>query len=146
MKGGLINDKYRILVADLGGCVIGSLYLGSPIGRGFTSPHCWVAGVKVIKELQKNPALTVITVNPNEKPFAVQEGVIERVDIQEALTPLNLNYVFQKAMPDLVILTRTSDDLGLGQAPGIDILAESLREELISISDVPVIEVSRRSK
>ena len=102
------------------------------------------AGARVLRELKKNPNLTVITVDPSEKPYAVAEGIIETVDIHEALTPLNLEYVCEQAKPDLVILTRTTDDLGLGFAPGMDILAEALSEELIAISEIPMIEVSRR--
>jgi FlaA1/EpsC-like NDP-sugar epimerase len=107
------------------------------VGAGHT-------GARVLRELQKNPKITIITVDPSEMPFAVKEGIIESVDILESLTPLNLEYVFEQARPDLTILTRTSDDLGLGLAPGMDILAEALREELIAISEVPMIEVSRR--
>ncbi len=100
-------------------------------------------GARVLRQLQKNPRLTVVTVDPNERPYAVQEGVIEKVDIRESLTPLTLEYVFERAEPDLMILTRTSEDLGLGLAPGADILADALQEELAAISEVPVIEVKR---
>ena len=103
-------------------------------------------GARVLRELQKNPALTLLTADPSERPYAVEEGIISKVDILEALTPLNLDYVCRQAEPDLIILARTSDDLGLGIAPGIDILNESLRDELIAGSAVPMIEVSRRGR
>jgi hypothetical protein len=102
-------------------------------------------GARVLRQLQKNPKLTFVTVDPNETPYVVQEGIIDKVDIRESLTPLTLDYVLAQSQPDLVLLTRTSEDLGLGMAPGTDILAEALREELAAISDVPVIEVARSS-
>ena len=100
-------------------------------------------GARVLRQLQKNPKLTTITADPNETPYAVQEGIIDKVDIRESLTPLTLDFVVAQSQPDLMILTRTSEDLGLGMAAGMDILAEALREELAAISDVPVIEVAR---
>jgi nucleoside-diphosphate-sugar epimerase len=100
-------------------------------------------GTGILRQLQKNPRLTVVTVDPSNRPYAVQQGVIDKVDINESLTPLTLEYVFEEAQPDLVILTRTTEDLGLGMAPGMDILAEALKEELAAISELPVIEVKR---
>ena len=102
-------------------------------------------GSRVLRQLQKNPNLTVITVDPSEKPLAVQEGIIDEVDIRETLTPLTLEFILSQAQPDLMILTRTSVDMGLGMGPGMDIFTEALQEELAAISEVPVIEVKRSS-
>lgn len=100
-------------------------------------------GAKVIRQLMKNPAITIITSDPREDPYALEEGLIEAVDIQEALTPLTLDYVLRQAKADLILLTTSTEDLGLGRAPGIDILAGSLRDELAAIASAPVIEVAR---
>ena len=100
-------------------------------------------GTKVIRQLRKNPDLTLITVDPGDRPFAVREGVIEEVDIQEVLTPLTLEYVLENAQPDLVLLTTSSEELGLGSIPGLDVLAASVRTELAAASRVPVIAVAR---
>ena len=100
-------------------------------------------GARVLQQLQKNPNLTMLTVDPREEPYAVQQGIIAAVDISETLTPLTLDYVLERAQPDLVLLTTTTEDMSLGKAPGIDILAGALREELAAIADVPVIAVAR---
>jgi hypothetical protein len=100
-------------------------------------------GAHVLHQLQKNPSLTIITCDPRQEPFAVQEGIISSVDIQESLTPLNLEYVLEQAKPELVLLTRTSADFGLGKVPGMDIMVNSLKTELASISKIPLIEVAR---
>jgi FlaA1/EpsC-like NDP-sugar epimerase len=100
-------------------------------------------GARVIRQLQKNPNLTLLIVDPVDEPFAVREGIIERVDFKESLTPLNLEYVLEQARPDLMILTRTAEDMGMGTAPGLDILAEALREEIAALSEIPVIELAR---
>ena len=100
-------------------------------------------GSRVLRQLQKNPKLTILTVDPSETPFAVQEGIIKKVDILETMTPLTMEHILSQAHPDLVILTRTSADLGLGKVPGMDIFTDALQEELAAISEVPVIEVKR---
>lgn len=101
------------------------------------------AGTQVLRQLQKNPSLTVITNDARQEPFAVQEGVISEVDIQETLTPLTLEYVLAQARPDLILLTSASEDFGLGTAPGVDVMVDSLKRELASMSSVPLIEVAR---
>jgi FlaA1/EpsC-like NDP-sugar epimerase len=101
------------------------------------------AGAQVLRQLQKNPSLTIITCSPHQEPFAVQKGIIPKVDIQETLTPLTLRYVLDRAKPDLILLTSASEDFGLGTAPGVDVMVDSLKRELASISTVPLIEVAR---
>jgi dihydrodipicolinate reductase len=100
-------------------------------------------GAAVILQLQKNPELEVITCDPRTEPFAVREGIVESIDYHEALTPLTLEFVLQKAAPDLVLITTTSEDMGLGSAPGLDVLADALHEEIASLSDAPVIQATR---
>jgi hypothetical protein len=103
------------------------------------------AGVKVLRQLQKNPELTVIVVDPHERPYAVERGVIDTVDYRESLTPLTLDYLLEKSKPDLVLLTRAPADLGVGSALGLDMLADSLQDELVTLSDVPMLVVSQAS-
>lgn len=101
------------------------------------------AGAVVIRQLRKNPDLEVMTVDPRPRPFAVEEGLIDSVDVEETLTPLTLEYVLERSDPDLILLTTDAEDLALGHAPGVDVLHQSLREELAAISPVPVLIVSR---
>ena len=102
-------------------------------------------GAQVLRQLQKNPGLTVITVDPRARPYAVERGIIPSIDFQESLTPLTLDYLLKKTEPDLVLLTRGPGDLGVGSAPGLDLLSESLQDELLTISDVPMIVVAQKS-
>ena len=102
-------------------------------------------GAKVLRQLHKNPEFTVIVVDPHEKPYAVEQGIISGVDYRESLTPLTLDYLLQKSKPDLVLLTRAPADLGVGSAVGLDMLADSLQNELVTLSDVPMIVVSQAS-
>lgn len=103
-------------------------------------------GAEVLRQLQKNPDLTVLTADAQERPYAVQQGIIEGVDYRESLTPLTLEYIVGRARPDLVLLTRAPRDLGLGSALGMDMLADALQDELATISDVPMILVAQTSR
>jgi ketopantoate reductase len=100
-------------------------------------------GTKVLLQLKKNPKLEVLTVDPRENPPAVQEGIIPEVDFREKLTLTALEEVIKQAKPDLVLVTTSTEDMGLGRAPGVDIYVETLRAEVASIVDVPVIGVAR---
>jgi len=102
-----------------------------------------VVGAQVLRQLQKNQSLTIITCSPHQEPLAVQKGTISKVDIQETLTPLTLGYILAQAEPDLILLASSSEDFGLGTAPGVDVMVDSLKRELASISKVPLIEVAR---
>ena len=100
-------------------------------------------GAQVLRQLLKNPSLKILTLDPRDEPFAVSQGIIKNVDFKEALTPLTLDAVLSTARPDLILLTSTAEDLGLGEAAGLEMFSDALRNELATIADVPVIEVAR---
>ena len=100
-------------------------------------------GARVLRQLQKNPDLTVITADARENPYAVEQGIIPDVDIREPLTPLTLDHIIAQVKPDLILMTQATEDLGLGEAPGMGLMADALRDEMVSISEVPMIEVAR---
>jgi 3-hydroxyacyl-CoA dehydrogenase len=100
-------------------------------------------GARVLEQLKKNPRLTVLTLDPRENPYALEQGIIAAVDFCESLTPLNLKYILERAQPDLILLARATEDLGLGNVSGMDVLAESLGQELAAICEIPMIKVAR---
>jgi hypothetical protein len=85
----------------------------------------------------------VVTLDPREKPYALREGLIDEIDVREPLTPLTVEAILARVRPDLVLLASASEDMGLGEAGGIDVLARTLRDEVKAIAEVPVIEVAR---
>jgi len=100
-------------------------------------------GARVLQQLKKNPKLEVLTADARDKPEAVKQKIITAVDFREALTPLTLEHLVRKARPDLIFLTASTRDMGLGQTAGMDMLASALQDEVALIADVPVIEVAR---
>ena len=100
-------------------------------------------GAEVLRQLLKNPVLRIVTLDPREKPYAIQEGILEDVDFKEPLTRLSIDSIIKVSQPDLVLLTTSPQGMGLGEATGIDILSAALHDELATIADVPVIKVAR---
>lgn len=100
-------------------------------------------GTNVIRQLRKNNNIEIVTLDPRENPFALAEGIVEKIDVEEALTPLTLDFVINKVKPDLILITTETEDMGLGHVTGMDMLSSSLRDELTSISPVPLIQVAR---
>jgi hypothetical protein len=100
-------------------------------------------GARVLRQLHKNPNLRVLVADAQERPHAVEEGIIDRVDYQETLTPFTLDSLLAQSKPDLVLLTQALEDLGLGTGVGMGLFADSLRDELTAISKAPMIEVAR---
>ena len=100
-------------------------------------------GARVLRQLRKNPELTVVTVDPREEPFAVTEGVIPFVDYDAELTPMELEPVIEAVNPDLVLVTTSGEDIGRSGVPGLEVLVEALWGELEATAKVPVIAVDR---
>jgi hypothetical protein len=96
--------------------------------------------------LKKNPDIEIVTADPRSEHYAVESGLIDEVDIREALTPMNLDDILDRVRPALVLLAMQTEDLGLGEAPGVDILADAMQDELAAVSKAPVIEVARSGR
>ncbi|MCK4457406.1 MAG: hypothetical protein KAW39_06675, partial [Thermoplasmata archaeon] len=47
-------------------------------------------GIRVIKQLRKNPGISFVVADYRDNPTAVQKGVIDSVDILEHITPMNI--------------------------------------------------------
>lgn len=100
-------------------------------------------GARVLIQLKKNPGLEVITVDPRERPYAVEEGIIASVDFLNDLTPGDLGPVLREVKPDLVLVTTSREDIGRSGVPGLEILVEALQGELETTAKVPIIKVDR---
>ena len=102
-----------------------------------------VIGAKVIKQLRRNPSIEIRVVDSRKVPYSVEEGIIETVDYQVELRPVELEQVINEVKPDIVLVTTSPQDISKSSIPGLEILVEALRIELESASKVPIIAVSR---
>ncbi len=62
------------------------------------------AGSEALRQLKKNPAVTVVVSDAADRPKAVSDGVIARVDMVENVTPVNINQLARRVRPDLILI------------------------------------------
>jgi hypothetical protein len=102
-------------------------------------------GAKVLLQLKKNLKLEVTTVDSRKTPFAVEEGIIDSVDYLAELTPIELKPLIERIAPDIVLVTTSREDISSSNVPGLEILVDSLRQELEFTADVPIVAVNRNT-
>ena len=69
-------------------------------------------GIRVIKQLRKNPEIDVIVADYRDDCEAIKQGVIQKVDVLEHLTPLNIGECCEETHPDMIFLCREARDWG----------------------------------
>lgn len=74
-------------------------------------------GIQAIKQLRKNADVEIVVADPHERPEALAEGLIDKVDFRVHVTALNFQEVVDSADPDIVLLARTLDDWEKGDTP-----------------------------
>ncbi len=97
-------------------------------------------GVQTIRQLKKNPDMEVVVADPHERPEALVEGVIDKVDVRAHVTALNFCEVVEAVEPDLVLLARTLEDWEKTDTPMGTQYVMGMEKELTR-ADVPVIPV-----
>jgi dTDP-4-dehydrorhamnose reductase len=74
-------------------------------------------GIQVIRQLKKTKDVEIVVAERKSQPLAVQEGIIEKVDIVAHVTAMNFEEVLAEARPDMVILARTIQDWDKVETP-----------------------------
>lgn len=99
-------------------------------------------GAATLRQLQKNPEITVVVSDPSPHPLAVREGLISKVDFQETVNSVNINQLARRIRPDLILLSPPEGGSGLGALEGGQALAQALNYEIGTHSEYPVIILS----
>ena len=102
-----------------------------------------MVGARVLTQLKKNPRIEVITVDPRDRPYAVEQGIIEDVDYHAELNTVELKETLSKVKPDLVLVTTSKEDIARTGVSGLEVLVTALRNELEATAEVPIITVAR---
>ena len=102
-----------------------------------------MVGARVLTQLKKNPNITVVTVDPRERPYAVEQGIIEDVDYHVELNTFELKETLSIVKPDIVLVTTSKEDMAHTGVSGLEVLVTTLRNELEVTSEVPIIAVAR---
>lgn len=100
-------------------------------------------GIFAINQLKKNENIEIILADSRESPPVVEAGLLEKVDFQQTINPMNLDSAVNKYNPDLILIALATEDLSLDRITSGDILMSQLIQEILSISGVPAIVVSR---
>lgn len=99
-------------------------------------------GAATLRQLQKNPDISVVVSDPSPTPLAVRERLIAAVDYVEAVNPVNVNQLARRIRPDLILLSPPEGGTGLGALEGGQALGQALNYEISARSDYPVIVLS----
>lgn len=100
-------------------------------------------GAHVIKQLKKIQGIEIIVAERRERPFAVECGAIEKVDIVAHVTSLNFEEVLERSAPDFVILARTVQDWDKADTPMGSEYVDGMERELTKF-DMAVLPVDSR--
>ncbi len=101
------------------------------------------AGTAAIRQFQKNPNIEIVVSDPHEHPLAVEEGVIEQVDIVERVTSININEIAQRIRPDLILIAGGTGSSSFGSSTGASALSDALNYEIATQSNMPCVVLSR---
>jgi UDP-N-acetylmuramoylalanine-D-glutamate ligase len=97
-------------------------------------------GIQVIRQLRKSGDIEIIVADPRERPDAVEEGLIEKVDLRLHVTAMNFEEAIDAVGPDLVLLARTIQDWDKADTPMGTQFVLGMERELTKY-DVPVLPV-----
>jgi hypothetical protein len=97
------------------------------------------SGANAIRQLRKNPELEIVVSDTIERPRAVVDRVIERVDYVESVNSLNIGPLIRRTRPDLILIDSRATQRMVSNVQGGVAFAESLQDEMAAASDVPVL-------
>lgn len=96
-------------------------------------------GTTVLRQMMKNPTAEVIVTDVQERPRAVTEGVITRVNQVEAVNSTNINQHARRIRPDLILIDSGAMQRALRRVSGGGAFTESLVAEMANASEFPCI-------
>ena len=95
------------------------------------------AGSEALRQLKKNPAIIVIVSDAGERPRAVADGVIAKVDMVENVTALNINQLARRIRPDLILIDAGAAKRAMGRVSGGLVFTEAMQSEMAATSETP---------
>ena len=98
-----------------------------------------VRGSEILRQLRKNANIEVIVSDAAERPRAVVDKVIDRVNYVENVTSVNINHLARRIRPDLILIDPGETQRSMGRVSGGVAFTESLLNEVATTSDYPCI-------
>lgn len=102
----------------------------------------WLIGadsgaIRALRQLQKDPDIEVYVSARSERPKAVEEGILDRVNYVEQITPVNVNNLARRIRPDLILIDAAAEERSYGRMSGGLVFSDSLINEIAVASDYP---------
>ncbi|NJN82337.1 MAG: hypothetical protein HC802_08730 [Caldilineaceae bacterium] len=94
-------------------------------------------GIEILHQLAKNSEIDLFVSSVSEKPPAVREGVISKVQLVERVTSYNVNTLAKRIRPDLILIDSGEEDKNLGRVMGGSAMSAAMNDEIASASDFP---------
>lgn len=98
-----------------------------------------VRGSEILRQLRKNANIEVIVSDASERPRAVVDKLIDRVNYVENVTSVNINHLARRIRPDLILIDPGEAQRSMGRVSGGVAFTESLLNEVATSSDYPCI-------
>ena len=95
------------------------------------------AGSATLRQLRKNEEVEIIVTSDTDRPQAVKDGILGKVDYVETVTSLNINTLARRIRPDLILVDPTTTTFG--RVSGGAAFNQSMLEEMAASSDYPCI-------
>lgn len=95
------------------------------------------AGVDAIRQLRKSSQIELVVSAASIDPRAVREGVLEKVDYVETVTPVNVDSLARRIRPDLILIDSTASSYR-GKSGG-SALSQALTYEIAAASEYPCV-------
>ena len=95
------------------------------------------AGATILRQLKKNREIEVVVSDTIDRPRAVVDQVIAKVDFVETVTPANINQLSRRIRPDLILIDHSATQRALSRVTGGMAFAESIQDEIASACDIP---------
>jgi FlaA1/EpsC-like NDP-sugar epimerase len=99
-------------------------------------------GSEVLRQLTKNSNIEVIVSAPTDRPKAVVDRVIAKVDYVEVVTSVNINTLARRIRPDLILIDPSADPHNFARLTGGTAFADALNNEMATVSDYPCVLLS----
>jgi hypothetical protein len=96
-------------------------------------------GTEVLRQLKKSRVLEVVVSDESERPRAVIERVIAKVDLVERVTAVNINQLAVKIRPDIIMIDSGAAKRAMSSLAGGQVFAEALAAEISAAADLPCI-------
>lgn len=97
------------------------------------------AGAEALRQFQKNAAIEVFVTDMIDRPRAVTDRIIDKLDALENVTPMNVNSLARRIRPDLILIDSSAAKRNLMRLSGGMVYAEALQNEIAATADYPCI-------